>query len=106
MYELSEPFSIATILLELEDDLPVASETDNQAAIEPHKNKQGYISQYAVVLCCPLDLLQRFANLLQEAIESHRIINNNLNELTKLVSSICQKQAALQVEVDVLSTLF
>ncbi|MFS7938464.1 hypothetical protein Hanom_Chr05g00440001 [Helianthus anomalus] len=38
-----------------------------------------------------LDLLQMFANLLQEANESDRIINNNLNELTKLVSSICQK---------------
>ncbi|KAF5761551.1 hypothetical protein HanXRQr2_Chr16g0766431 [Helianthus annuus] len=53
-----------------------------------------------------VDLLQRFANLLQEAIESDCIINNNLNELTKLVSSICQKQAALQVEVDVLIAHF
>ncbi|KAI3773129.1 hypothetical protein L6452_04329 [Arctium lappa] len=41
-------------LLELEDDpvIPVATETDNQAATEPHVNKQGYVSQSAVALRC------------------------------------------------------
>ncbi|KAJ0778767.1 putative non-specific protein-tyrosine kinase WEE family [Helianthus annuus] len=35
-----------------EDDLPVESETDNQAPTEPHLNKQGYVSQSAVALRC------------------------------------------------------
>ncbi|KAK9071782.1 hypothetical protein SSX86_008211 [Deinandra increscens subsp. villosa] len=39
--------------LDLEDDLPVETETENQAAAtEPHINKQGYVSQSAVALRC------------------------------------------------------
>lgn len=39
-------------IMKLEDDLPVETETDNKAVIEPQVSKQGYVSQSAVALRC------------------------------------------------------